>query len=64
MPVTCSDVPSQRRSDSGLGETGGDTCTRDGDPAVFWLRFDRAHDAQLIDKVNACLPNHDTAGLD
>ena len=35
-----------------------------GDPAVFWLDADRAHDAQLIDKVNACLPNHDTAGLE
>ncbi|NNM31151.1 MAG: NADP-dependent isocitrate dehydrogenase, partial [Akkermansiaceae bacterium] len=35
-----------------------------GTPAVFWLDENRAHDAQLIAKVNACLPGHDTAGLD
>ncbi len=33
-------------------------------PAVFWLDEDRAHDAQLIQKVNAYLPNHDTSGLE
>ena len=33
-------------------------------PAVFWLNSERAHDAQLIDKVNAYLPNHDTEGLE
>ena len=33
-------------------------------PAVFWLDEDRAHDAQLIKKVNAYLPNHDTEGLE
>jgi isocitrate dehydrogenase len=33
-------------------------------PAVFWLDEDRAHDAQLIKKVNQYLPNHDTEGLD
>ncbi|MEM9752122.1 MAG: NADP-dependent isocitrate dehydrogenase [Planctomycetota bacterium] len=33
-------------------------------PAVFWLNEARAHDAQLIAKVNAYLPGHDTAGLD
>ncbi|WP_459211673.1 NADP-dependent isocitrate dehydrogenase [Aquimarina rhabdastrellae] len=33
-------------------------------PAVFWLDKNRAHDAQLIEKVNAYLPNHDTTGLD
>ena len=33
-------------------------------PAVFWLDKNRAHDAQLIEKVNAYLPNHDTDGLD
>ena len=33
-------------------------------PAVFWLDENRAHDAQLIEKVNAYLPNHDTDGLD
>ncbi|MFD5317486.1 NADP-dependent isocitrate dehydrogenase [Streptomyces sp. NPDC127098] len=34
-----------------------------GDPAVFWLDEDRAHDAQLIEKVRAYLPEHDTEGL-
>jgi isocitrate dehydrogenase len=34
-----------------------------GDPAVFWLDADRAHDAQLIKKVEAYLPEHDTDGL-
>ncbi|MFN3999532.1 NADP-dependent isocitrate dehydrogenase [Algoriphagus sp.] len=33
-------------------------------PAVFWLDPDRAHDAQLIKKVNEYLLNHDTAGLE
>jgi isocitrate dehydrogenase len=33
-------------------------------PAVFWLDADRAHDAQLIKKVNEYLPNHDTTGLE
>ena len=35
-----------------------------GSPAVFWLDDSRAHDAQLIAKVNAYLPEHDTEGLD
>lgn len=35
-----------------------------GAPAVFWLDSERAHDAQLIKKVNAYLPNHDTEGLE
>ncbi|WP_033279132.1 NADP-dependent isocitrate dehydrogenase [Streptomyces sp. NRRL F-525] len=35
-----------------------------GNPAVFWLDETRAHDAQLIAKVNAYLPEHDTEGLD
>jgi isocitrate dehydrogenase len=34
-----------------------------GDPAVFWLDADRAHDAQLIKKVEAYLQEHDTEGL-
>ncbi len=34
-----------------------------GAPAVFWLDANRAHDAQLIEKVNAYLPDHDTSGL-
>ncbi|MDO1500212.1 NADP-dependent isocitrate dehydrogenase [Winogradskyella maritima] len=33
-------------------------------PAVFWLDENRAHDSELIKKVNAYLPNHDTDGLD
>jgi isocitrate dehydrogenase len=35
-----------------------------GNPAVFWLDENRAHDAQIIKKVNAYLPNHYIAGLD
>jgi isocitrate dehydrogenase len=34
-----------------------------GDPAVFWLDEGRAHDAVLIEKVRAYLPEHDTDGL-
>ncbi|HVU17295.1 MAG TPA: NADP-dependent isocitrate dehydrogenase [Candidatus Didemnitutus sp.] len=33
-------------------------------PAVFWLDQARAHDAQIIAKVNQYLKNHDTQGLD
>ena len=33
-------------------------------PAVFWLDNARAHDAELIEKVTAYLPKHDTTGLD
>jgi isocitrate dehydrogenase len=33
-------------------------------PAVFWLDENRAHDAQLIKKVNTYLADHDTAGLE
>ncbi|MCO4320565.1 NADP-dependent isocitrate dehydrogenase [Aliidiomarina quisquiliarum] len=35
-----------------------------GMPAVFWLDANRAHDNQLIAKVNEYLPEHDTSGLD
>ncbi|MFZ3592748.1 NADP-dependent isocitrate dehydrogenase [Streptomyces sp. BH104] len=35
-----------------------------GDPAVFWLDEGRAHDAQLIKKVEQYLPEFDTEGLD
>ena len=35
-----------------------------GNPAVFWLDKNRAHDAQLIEKVNLYLQNHDTDGLE
>ena len=33
-------------------------------PAVFWLDKKRAHDAELIKKVNTYLLDHDTSGLD
>ena len=33
-------------------------------PAVFWLDEHRAHDAQLIKKVEAYLPEYDVLGLD
>lgn len=35
-----------------------------GTPAVFWLDKNRAHDAELIKKVNTYLPNYNTSGLD
>ncbi len=35
-----------------------------GNPAVFWLDENRAHDAQLIHKVNQYLKDHDTAELE
>ncbi|MFT5088664.1 MAG: isocitrate dehydrogenase [Candidatus Latescibacterota bacterium] len=35
-----------------------------GTPAIFWLDENRAHDANLIAKVNTYLQDHDTAGLD
>jgi len=34
-----------------------------GAPAVFWLDRERAHDAELIKKIDAYLPDHDTEGL-
>jgi isocitrate dehydrogenase len=33
-------------------------------PAIFWLDKNRAHDAQLIEKVTLYLKDHDTEGLD
>lgn len=35
-----------------------------GSPAIFWLDASRGHDAELIKKVEAYLPEHDTEGLD
>ena len=35
-----------------------------GAASIFWLDPDRAHDAQLLQKVEQYLPAHDTAGLD
>lgn len=34
-----------------------------GDPAIFWLDEDRAHDAQVIAKVRRYLADHDTTNL-
>jgi isocitrate dehydrogenase len=33
-------------------------------PAVFWLDTKRAHDAEVIKKIEKYLPNYDTSGLD
>ncbi|WP_396586570.1 NADP-dependent isocitrate dehydrogenase [Bermanella sp. R86510] len=38
--------------------------TLTGNPAVFWLDENRAHDANLIKLVNKYLQDHDTSGLD
>ncbi len=35
-----------------------------GDPAIFWLDKNRAHDANMITKVEKYLKDHDTEGLD
>ena len=35
-----------------------------GNPAIFWLDKNRAHDAELIKKVNTYLADHYTSGLD
>jgi isocitrate dehydrogenase len=35
-----------------------------GMPVVFWLDASRAHDAVLIERVRALLPEHDTDGLE
>ena len=35
-----------------------------GSPAIFWLDKNREHDANLIAKMEAYLPDHDTAGLE
>ncbi len=35
-----------------------------GTPAIFWLDAARGHDAEIIRKVEAYLPEHDTQGLD
>ena len=44
-----------------LAVTRGGAC---GWPVIFWLDKERAHDAQIIAKVNAYLPEHDTTGFD
>jgi len=35
-----------------------------GNPAIFWLDENRAHDAELIKKVNCYLKDHDLSGLE
>ena len=35
-----------------------------GAPAIFWLNSERAHDANLIEKVNTYLKDHETNGLE
>ncbi len=35
-----------------------------GSPTIFWLDANRAHDAEMIKKVNEYLKDHDTSGLD
>ena len=35
-----------------------------GSPAIFWLDKNRAHDAQMVEKVNLYLKDYDTKGLD
>lgn len=35
-----------------------------GNPAIFWLDRNRAHDSQLIEKVNLYLKDHDLTGLE
>ena len=35
-----------------------------GSPSIFWLDPNRAHDAELIKKVDQYLPTHDTSGLE
>lgn len=35
-----------------------------GSPAIFWLNHERGHDAEIIKKVEAYLPDHDTSGLE
>ena len=38
--------------------------TATGSPAIFWLDENRAHDQELIKKVNTYLPEHNTEGLE
>jgi isocitrate dehydrogenase len=47
-----------------LGEARRQRARATGAPAVFWLDRDRAHDAELIAKVERYLGEHDTSGLE
>ena len=58
-------VPDQGRADPRLGEARRVNRARaTGTPAVFWLDDKRAHDAQIIAKVQQYLGDHDTDGLE
>jgi isocitrate dehydrogenase len=46
------------------GSSSRSTARATGAPAVFWLDPVRAHDAQIIAKVERYLKDHDTSGLD
>ena len=55
----------RRTPRSGTGSSSPSTGRRrPGRSAVFWLDKNRAHDAQLIEKVNKYLKDHDTKGLE
>jgi len=41
-----------------------DRASKTGVPAIFWLNKSRAHDAELIKKVDKYLPKHDTNDVD
>ena len=43
---------------------GADRARITGSPSIFWLDPNRAHDAELLQKVDQYLPTHDTTGLD
>ena len=51
------------RADPRLGPPRRRRARATGSPAVFWLDATRAHDAELITKVNTYLADHDTSGL-
>ena len=46
------------------GKLGVNRARLTGTPAIFWLDPKRAHDAELIKKVEQYLPTHDTSGLE
>ena len=49
---------------SRLGELAVSRARATNTPAVFWLDEQRAHDRELITKVNTYLKNHNTDGLE
>ena len=58
------DVPDQGRPDPDWVKLAVTRARATGAPAVFWLDEGRAHDANLIAKVEPYLAEHDTEGLD